>query len=43
MANLSNINNKFIVASDGKVGIGTTVLNAISGTNPTLTLGGTGI
>ena len=30
-------------SNSGNVGIGTSTLNAISGTNPTLTLGGTGI
>ena len=32
-----------VLMNAGNVGIGTSTLNAISGTNPTLTLGGTGI
>ena len=36
-------NNLMRIQGSGNVGIGTSTLNAISGTNPTLTLGGTGI
>jgi hypothetical protein len=39
----SVVSEKMRIDSDGKVGIGTATLNTISGTNATLTLGGSGI